>query len=217
MPSLSRFAAAVAVAAVAFAAGAATPVPAPRTDIPAKPGLKTAVFAGGCFWGVEAVFRRVNGVTSAVSGYAGGTTPNPTYESIGTGTTGHAESVEVVFDPAKVSYGQLLHVFMSVVHDPTQLNRQGPDIGTQYRSAIFYLDDEQQRVARAYIAQLDGAKAFPKRIATEVAPLKKFYRAEDYHQDYVAKHPTQPYIVVHDLPKIAAFKQQFPKLYTDPR
>lgn len=199
---------------LAPAVALAAPLPAPTIDAaPTKAGQQTAVFAGGCFWGVEAVFRHVKGVTKAVSGYAGGTTKNPTYESVSSGRTGHAESVQVTFDPAQVSYGQLLRVFMSVAHDPTELNRQGPDEGTQYRSAIFYVDAEQQKVARAYIAQLDAAKAFPQPIVTQVASLSTFYAAEAYHQDYLASHLTQPYIVMHDLPKLEALKQQFPGMY----
>lgn len=199
----------------ATAAASAAPLPAPKHDADPRAttsGNETAVFAGGCFWGVEAVFRHMNGVTRAVSGYAGGRTPDPSYEMVSTGRTGHAESVEVTFDPKVVSYGQLLRVFFSVAHDPTELNRQGPDVGTQYRSAIYYRNDEQKRIASAYIAQLDGAKVFPVKIVTEVAPLAKFYPAEAYHQDYLARHPTQPYIVYNDLPKLEALKKQFPSL-----
>lgn len=193
---------------------AAAPVPAPALDMkaPSSGGSQTAVFAGGCFWGVEAVYRHLNGVTRAVSGYAGGTTPNPTYDTVTSGRTGHAESVEITFDPQVVSYGTLLRVFFSVAHDPTELNRQGPDVGTQYRSAIYTTNDEQRRIAAAYIAQLDGAKAFPAKIVTELAPLSKFHPAEAYHQDYVARHPTQPYIVYNDLPKLDALKRQFPSM-----
>jgi peptide-methionine (S)-S-oxide reductase len=194
----------------------AGPLPDPAADVPlAKTkGTATAVFAGGCFWGVEAVFENVKGVSNAVSGYAGGTTVSPTYEQVTTGRTGHAESVQVTYDPSQVTYGQLLKVLFSVAHDPTQLNRQGPDVGTHYRSAIFFSDPEQQRVAQAYIAQLDGAKAFRKKIVTQVAPLKAFYPAETYHQDYVVKNPDQPYIVIHDLPKLAALKRELPGLYS---
>jgi len=192
----------------------AAALPSPTLDAaPAAKGPQTAVFAGGCFWGVEAVFRHVKGVSSAVSGYAGGTVKNPTYEMVSSGRTGHAEAVHVTYDPAQVSYGQLLRVFMSVAHDPTELNRQGPDVGTQYRSAIYFVNDEQQRVARAYIAQLDAAKAFPRPIVTEVAPLAQFYPAEAYHQDYLASHKTQPYIVYNDLPKLDALKKEFPAIY----
>jgi peptide-methionine (S)-S-oxide reductase len=173
----------------------------------------TAVFAGGCFWGVEAVFKHVRGVTSAVSGYAGGTAKTAHYEIIGTGLTGHAESVQVTYDPSQISYGQLLRVFFSVAHDPTQLNRQGPDAGTQYRSAIFYADPDQQRIAQAYIDQLSNAKTFARPIVTQLTPLNAFYPAEDYHQDYLAKHPESMYIVVNDLPKLNNLRQEFPQIY----
>jgi peptide-methionine (S)-S-oxide reductase len=196
----------------AVSAGAS--LPAPATDIAAASvkGPQTAVFAGGCFWGVEAVFRHVKGVNSSVSGYAGGTR-SADYEQVSTGETGHAESVKVTYDPTQVTYGELLRVFFSVAHDPTQLNRQGPDRGTQYRSAIFYTDDAQKRVALAYIEQLNNAKVFADPIVTQVAPLPAFYAAESYHQNYLAMHKTQPYIVIYDLPKLAALKQQFPDLY----
>jgi peptide-methionine (S)-S-oxide reductase len=198
------------------AAGGAVSLPAPAADVPAAAGKgpQTAVFAGGCFWGVEAVFRHVKGVTSAVSGYAGGAARTADYEMVSTGTTGHAESVQVTFDPAQVSYGQLLRVFFSVAHDPTQLNRQGPDVGTQYRSAIFFANEDQKNVAKAYVNQLNQAKVFPRPIVTQVDSLPAFYPAEAYHQDYAALHPTQPYIVIHDLPKVANLKEQFPALYT---
>jgi len=197
------------------AAIADAPLPAPSVDVAKSSagGSQTAVFAGGCFWGVEAVFRHVNGVSRAVSGYAGGKTQRPTYEMVSSGMTGHAEAVEVTFDPAQVSYGQLLRVFFSVAHDPTELNRQGPDVGTQYRSAIFYVNGEQRRVAEAYIAQLGAAKAFLGPIVTQVASLTAFYPAEAYHQNYLALHPTEPYIVYNDLPKLDALKAQFPSLY----
>ncbi len=198
------------------AAERAVVLPAPAVDIPATAlkGPQTAVFAGGCFWGVEAVFRHVKGVSSAVSGYAGGGASTANYMTIGTGMTGHAEAVQVTYDPAKVSYGQLLKVFFSVVHDPTQLNRQGPDHGTQYRSAIFTENDEQKRVAKAYVAQLGAAKVYPGAIVTEIVPLPAFYPAEAYHQNYLALHPNEPYIVFNDLPKVANLKAQFPDLYT---
>ena len=176
---------------------------------------ETAVFAGGCFWGTQAVFERVKGVLNTTAGYAGGSAATATYNQVVTETTGHAESVEVVYDPSQITYGQLLRIFFSVAHDPTELNRQGPDVGTSYRSAIFYTNDEQKRIAKAYIAQLDAAKVFPKPIVTEVTPLKGFYRAEDYHQDYALKNPTNPYIKICDLPKISALKQQFPELFVD--
>lgn len=175
--------------------------------------VDTAVFAGGCFWGIEAVFEHIKGVQSAVSGYTGGRTPSPSYEDVSTGSTGHAESVRVVYDPSVVSYGQLLQVFFSVAHDPTQLDRQGPDHGTQYRSAIFYRTKEQQQAAEAYVKQLTAAKTFAKPIVTQIVPLARFYPAEDYHQDYMVHHPDQPYIVYNDAPKVAHLKQRFPQLY----
>jgi len=205
-------------AAVAFAVSAAAlaaAMPDPVVDAP-KAGAKgqaTAVFAGGCFWGVEAVFKHVKGVTRATSGYAGGSAKTASYELVGSGTTGHAESVEVVYDPSQISYGQLLKVFFSVAHDPTQLNRQGPDVGTQYRSAIFFSNPDQQRIAQAYVAQLQDAKLFSRPIVTQVAPLQGFYPAEAYHQDYLARHPESMYIVINDLPKLAQLKVQWPDLY----
>jgi peptide-methionine (S)-S-oxide reductase len=190
-------------------------LPDPKVDTPlaAAKGTRTAVFAGGCFWGVEAVFRHVKGVTQAVSGYAGGDARTAKYEIVSSGDTGHAESVRVTYDPSRITYGQLLKVFFSVAHDPTELNRQGPDTGTQYRSAIFFADAEQKRVADAYIAQLQAARVFPRRIVTQVTPLKAFYEAESYHQNYLALHPDQPYIVFNDLPKLANLQKQFPALY----
>jgi peptide-methionine (S)-S-oxide reductase len=184
--------------------------PTPR---PAASGLATAVFAGGCFWGVDAVFKHVNGVSEVVSGYAGGSAATAHYSIVGTGTTGHAESVKITYDSSKISYADLLKVFFSVAHDPTQLNRQGPDVGPQYRSAIFYADDQQKEIARRYIDQLNQAKVFSKPIVTQVSALDKFYPAEDYHQNYLALHPTQPYIVFNDLPKIAQLKKELPNLY----
>jgi peptide-methionine (S)-S-oxide reductase len=206
--------AALAMSQASTAASNAVSLPAPATDIAATSaaGPQTAVFAGGCFWGVEAVFRHTKGVTRAVSGYAGGAKAAD-YETVSSGSTGHAESVQVTYDPAQVSYGQLLKVFFSVAHDPTQLNRQGPDVGTQYRSVIFYVDDEQKRVAQAYIAQLTKAKAFADPIVTQVTSLPAFYPAESYHQNYLALHPYQPYIVYNDLPKLAHLREQFPDLY----
>ena len=194
-------------------------IPAPAVDETAKTGgmLQTAVFAGGCFWGVQGVFQRVQGVTQAVSGYAGGARETASYEMIGGGRTGHAEAVKVTYDPTRVSYAQLLHIFFSVVHDPTQLNRQEPDVGTQYRSAIFYADAAQKQTAERYIAQLDAAKAYREKIVTELAPQqsKPFYPAEDYHQDYLTLHPTQPYIASWDLPKIANLQKLFPKEFRE--
>jgi peptide-methionine (S)-S-oxide reductase len=211
----AAFAAVLAMAIQADVAIAGSPLPAPAVDIPAASvqGPQTAVFAGGCFWGVEAVFRHVKGVSKAVSGYAGGSFKTADYERVSTGSTGHAESVEVTYDPAQVSYGELLRIFFSVAHDPTQLNRQGPDYGTQYRSAIFFTNDEQKRVAQAYIEQLGQAKAYASPIVTQLVALPAFYPAEAYHQNYLALHPTQPYIVYHDLPKLAQLKQQFPERY----
>jgi peptide-methionine (S)-S-oxide reductase len=193
------------------------PVPPAKVDAPlaASAGKQTAVFAGGCFWGTQAVFERVKGVISTAAGYAGGAAGTATYEQVTTETTGHAESVQVVYDPSRITYGQLLRVFFSVAHDPTELNRQGPDVGTSYRSAIFYTNEEQKRVADAYIAQLDAAKVFGKAIVTEVTPLKGFYRAEDYHQDYALKNPASPYIQICDLPKVRALKAEFPDLFVD--
>ncbi|HMC54790.1 MAG TPA: peptide-methionine (S)-S-oxide reductase MsrA [Gemmatimonadaceae bacterium] len=175
----------------------------------------TAVFAGGCFWGVEAVFEHVRGVLRVTSGYAGGTVTSPSYEEVSDGTTGHAESVQVIYDPSQISYGTLMRIFFSVAHDPTQLNRQGPDAGTQYRSAIFYASDSQRREATAYIAQLTDSKYFKRPIVTQIAALAAFYPAEDYHQDFAAKHPLHPYIVINDRPKVVALKQQFPELYRE--
>jgi len=179
------------------------------------PGKQTAVFAGGCFWGVQAVFQRLKGVTATAAGYAGGTAETATYQQVVTETTGHAESVEVIYDPSVITYGQLLRVYFSVAHDPTQLNRQGPDVGISYRSEIFYDNEEQKRLATVYIAQLDAAKVFPSRIVTKVTPLKRFYRGEEYHQDYALKNPSNPYIEVCDRPKINALQKQFPELFVD--
>ena len=198
-------------------AASKTPIPAAKVDQPlaSTPGKETAVFAGGCFWGTQAVFERVKGVIHTTAGYAGGSAATATYDQVTTETTGHAESVEVVYDPSKITYGELLRIFFSVAHDPTQLNRQGPDVGSSYRSAIFYLGDDQKRIANAYIAQLDSAKVFQGRIVTEITPLKGFYRAEDYHQDYALHNPENPYIQVCDRPKVETLKQQFPDLFVD--
>jgi peptide-methionine (S)-S-oxide reductase len=173
---------------------------------------ETAVFAGGCFWGVEAVFDAVKGVSDAVAGYAGGNKTTAHYEIVSSGTTGHAESVQITYDPSKISYGQLLKIYFSVAHDPTELNRQGPDEGTQYRSEIFYTNDEQKLVAEVYIQQLNAAKVFRKPIVTKVAPLQGFYPAEDYHQHYVAHNPRQPYVAINDIPKLARLREEFPEL-----
>ena len=174
-------------------------------------GLQTAVFAGGCFWGVQGVFEHVKGVTKAVSGYAGGSVANPGYEQVSSGSTGHAESVSVTFDPTRVSYGTLLRIFFSVALDPTQVNRQGPDSGTQYRSALFTSGPEQERVAKAYVAQLEAAHAFSRPIATQIDPAGPFYPAEDYHQDYLLHHPDSPYIAAFDLPKVRSLQTAFPE------
>ena len=190
-------------------------VPAVGAELAAAPAEDTAVFAGGCFWGVEAVFDHVKGVKRAISGYAGGDLANPTYEQVSTGDTGHAESVEVIYDPSQVSYGKLLQIFFSVAHDPTQLNRQGPDHGTQYRSAIFYRNAQQEQVVESYIKQLTAAKTFSRPIVTQVAKLKGFYQAEDYQQDYLEHHPNQLYIVINDKPKLAALQKEFPDIYRE--
>jgi peptide-methionine (S)-S-oxide reductase len=198
----------------ASASGRAVTLPDPQVDAPlAATGDSTAVIAGGCFWGIQAVFQHVKGVKSAVSGYSGGAASTADYELVGTGTTGHAESVRVTYDPSQISYGQLLKIFFSVAHDPTELNRQGPDDGPQYRSVIFYSGDEQHRIAAAYVSQLQQAKAFPHKIVTEISPLKGFYEAEAYHQNYATRHPNDPYIVINDAPKVAHLKQQFPAIY----
>jgi peptide-methionine (S)-S-oxide reductase len=198
------------------AVGPVVEIPAPAVDEPAGSGVETAIFAGGCFWGIQAVFQHVAGVESAVSGYAGGTVVKPTYEQVGTETTGHAESVKVTFDPSKVSYGKLLQVFFSVAHDPTQLNMQYPDQGPSYRSALFTMSDEQAKVAKAYIAQLDAAKKFPKKIVTEVTHYTNFYQAEDYHQDNgTTLKRNAGYVMTFDLPKIQALKVTFTDLWRE--
>lgn len=219
---MNRLLTAVAVPALVLALGCsrastATPLPDPAVDIPlaAASGSRTAVLAGGCFWGMEGVFEHVRGVTRVESGYAGGSADTATYGQVSSGRTGHAESVRIAYDPARITYGQLLKVFFSVAHDPTERNRQGPDTGTQYRSAIFYTDAAQKRVADAYIAQLQKGDAFPRPIATQVARLPAFYPAEAHHQHYLVEHPEQPYIVINDLPKIAALKRLLPSLYVD--
>ena len=215
--------AALSVAAVLHWSGAgarstaAVALPAPAVDVPAsaKSSRQNVVFAGGCFWGVQAVFQHIKGVTEATSGYAGGAADTAKYGLVSTGGPGHAESVRVTFDPAQVSFGQLLQVFFSVAHDPTELNRQGPDEGTQYRSAVFFTTPDQQRVTAAYIAQLEGNKLLGGRIVTQVAPLAAFYPAETYHQDYARRHPDDPYIRINDAPKVAHLRQLFPALYSD--
>ena len=215
--SLQRFSIGMLVTAVTALAASNLPIPPASVDVPLakQPGKETAVFAGGCFWGTQSVFQRVRGVLSTTAGYSGGSAKTATYKQVVTETTGHAESVEVIYDPSRITYGQLLRIFFSVAHDPTQLNRQGPDVGTSYRSAIFYANEDQRRLAQAYIAQLDREKVFPKAIVTEVTPLKAFYGAEDYHQDYAYYNPENPYIQVCDRPKIEALRQQFPELFQE--
>jgi peptide-methionine (S)-S-oxide reductase len=219
----SSFAAAAAIALLAASpwmgathAEEGIPIPAPATDeAPMAAQSEVAVLAGGCFWGVQGVFQHVAGVTQAVSGYAGGTADTAHYELVGGGDTTHAEAVQITFDPTKISYGKILQIYFSVAHDPTQLNYQGPDRGPQYRSTIFPTSDEQARVASAYIAQLDAAKVFGDLIVTTLEPGKAFYPAEDYHQDYLTLNPTQPYIVINDLPKVDNLKRLFPELYRE--
>lgn len=189
------------------------PVPEADATLAKTTGSETAVFAGGCFWGVQGVFQHVKGVTAATSGYAGGTVENPYYELVSSGSTGHAESVQVTYDPSQITYGKLLMIFFAVAHDPTQTNRQGPDIGTQYRSAIFYRNDEQKNIAEHYIAKINSAKVYEHPIVTEVQPFRAFYRAEDYHQDYLAQHPDDSYIKYNDLPKLERLKETYPALY----
>ena len=220
VPTLSALA--IAAAVVAFSTHGAKPLPAGETSaavMPAEPApvgvaaaSDTAVFAGGCFWGVEAVFENLEGVSEAVSGYAGGSGQSPSYEEVSSGTTGHAEAVRVIYDPARISYDQLLQVFFTVAHDPTQLNRQGPDVGTQYRSAVFYRDAAQQQAAEGSIAKLRDGKVWSGKIVTEVSPLRAFHPAEEYHQNYLVRHPTQPYIVINDMPKLEELRKRYPAL-----
>ena len=199
----------------AISAEDAVVIPPAAMDEKAAPGSETAIFAGGCFWGVQGVFQHVKGVKTAISGYTGGSAADAHYEDVGGGTTGHAESVQVTFDPKVVSYGEILRIYFSVAHDPTQMNRQGPDVGTQYRSAIFPRDEVQRKVAQQYIAQLDAAHVFARPLATTVEPGKTFYRAEDYHQDFLVRNPTYPYIVYNDLPKVENLKRLFADRYAD--
>jgi peptide-methionine (S)-S-oxide reductase len=200
---------------VLAAALTAAELPAPDADLPSASGrMATAVLAGGCFWGVDAVFKHTKGVSEVVSGYAGGSKVTAHYEIVSTGLTGHAESVKVTYDPSQISYGKLLLIYFGVAHDPTQLNRQGPDAGKQYRSAIFYATEEQKRVAEAYIRQLNAAKVFPRPIMTQLEPLAGFYPAEEYHQNYLARNPGNPYIVYNDLPKLTELQKRFPELWT---
>jgi len=200
---------------LALAAEDAVPLPPPAQDATTSDGYQTAVLAGGCFWGVQGVYQHTKGVIDAISGYAGGDAKTATYDQVSTGQTGHAEAVEIRFDPKQISYGKILQIFFSVVHDPTQLNRQGPDIGSQYRSEIFTTTDEQAKIANAYIAQLSAAKAFKAPIVTKLAPLTKFYRAEAYHQNYMAINPNQPYILFNDRPKVDNLKHLFAADYRD--
>ena len=205
---------------IAMATTRKEPIPAPIRDIVAPEAgyeageTETAVLAGGCFWGAQSVFQRVKGVLKTTVGYSGGAAETADYKTVCQTETGHAEAIEIVFDPARITYGTLLRIYFSVFHDPTQLNRQGADIGTSYRSAIFYTDDQQREVAQAYVKQLDAAHVFPKPIVTQIVPLIAFYPGEDYHQDYAMKNPHNPYIQVCDIPKIAALEQQFPTLFT---
>jgi len=201
----------------ASAAGGSPVLPNPVVDAPlaGNASEQTAVVSGGCFWGIQAVFQHVKGVKNATSGYSGGSAATAEYEVVSTGETGHAESVKISFDPTQISYGKLLKVFFSVAHDPTQLNRQGPDTGSQYRSVIFYANEEQKQIAEAYISQLEQAKSFPRPIVTQVVPLKAFYAAEAYHQNYATLHPDNPYIAINDAPKVEHLRQQFPDLYKE--
>jgi len=203
------------VVAPSLAAEDAVVIPAPAIDVPASDGIQTVVVAGGCFWGVQGVFQHTAGIVDAVSGYAGGSKSTANYETVSTGSTGHAESVQIKYDPKKISYGKILQIFFSVAHNPTELNHQGPDSGTQYRSAIFTTSDQQNKVAQAYIAQLDAAKIYKKPIVTKVGPLQGFYPAEAYHQDYLTLHPNQPYIAYNDIPKVENLKKLFAQNYLD--
>jgi peptide-methionine (S)-S-oxide reductase len=219
---LSLYAAAIGALAItafavapSFASEDAVVIPAPAMDAQPSDAVQTAVLSGGCFWGVQGVFQHTAGVVSAVSGYAGGNKATAQYDIVSTGTTGHAESVQVKYDPKKISYGKLLQIFFSVAHNPTELNRQGPDSGTQYRSAIFTTSDEQKKVADAYVAQLNAAKVFGKPIVTKIGPLQGFYAAEGYHQDYLTLHPSQPYIAFNDIPKVENLKKLFAENYTE--
>jgi peptide-methionine (S)-S-oxide reductase len=200
-----------------FAKAVTTPDPVVNDSLAPQTGQQTLVLSGGCFWGIQLVFEHVKGVTKVTAGYAGGAAKTAQYETVSTGTTGHAESVKIVYDPSKVTLGEILKVFFSVAHDPTELNRQGPDEGTQYRSAIFYADENQAKIARAYINQLDQAKVFPQKIVTQLTPLSGFYPAEGYHQDYAVLNPTNPYIMFNDLPKVDHLRKQLPELYVKDR
>lgn len=194
---------------------ASFPKPAVDNPVSTSHGQETAVVSGGCFWGVQALYEHTRGVLSATSGYAGGSADTAHYDTVSSGNTGHAESVRIIFDPFQITYGQVLMIFFSVAHDPTELNKQGPDWGSQYRSAVFYSNPDQKKIAEAYIAQLSAAKIYPQKIVTQILPLTAFYPAENYHQDYVKRHPDNPYIVINDLPKLANFRKLYPELYRD--
>lgn len=212
---VSKFLIVAAIFLIATSVSSASIIPDPVVDSQRTPvkGLRTAVLGGGCFWGLQAVFEHVRGVTAVTAGYSGGSAQTANYETVSEGFTGHAEAVRITYDPSRITYGQLLKVFFSVAHDPTEINRQGPDTGTQYRSVIFYADEEQRRIAYAYINQLNQAKVFERPIATQVAGLHGFYKAESYHQDFAISHPDDPYIVINDLPKIANLRKQMPNMY----
>jgi peptide-methionine (S)-S-oxide reductase len=212
MPAPYRLLVPALAALVAAPAAMSTSSPAPA-PVGITVSSDTAVFAGGCFWGVEAVFEHLDGVSNVVSGYAGGSSPSPSYDAVSSGTTGHAEAVQVVYDPAQISYEQLLQVFFTVAHDPTQLNRQGPDVGTQYRSAVFYRTAAQKQATERHIAKLQDAGVYRQKVVTQVAPLAAFHVAEGYHQNYLVRHPDQPYIVINDLPKLEELRKRFPALY----
>jgi peptide-methionine (S)-S-oxide reductase len=197
--------------------GISSSFPKPEIDQPVATASRheVAVLSGGCFWGIQAIYQHTKGVVSATSGYSGGNAENAHYETVGSGKTGHAESVRLVYDPRQITYGQILMIFFAVAHNPTELDKQGPDWGTQYRSAVFYASEEQKKIATAYIAQLEKARVYPQKIVTQVVPLTDFFPAEGYHQDYVRHHPNEPYIVINDLPKLGRFKRQFPELYRE--
>src|SRR5260370_7460218 len=217
--NLSRFLFAAAVISVLTTVSSAAAIPDPVVDSPreAANGLQTVVLGGGCFWGLQAVFEHVKGVSNVTAGYSGGSAETANYEAVSDGLTGHAEAVRITYDPSKITYGQLLKVFFSVAHDPTEIDRQGPDDGTQYRSVIFYSNEGQRRIAQAYINQLNQAKVFERPIATQVVGLRRFYKAESYHQDFAVKYPNDPYIVEHDLPKLANPRKEMPSLYVPKR
>jgi peptide-methionine (S)-S-oxide reductase len=216
---VSRLLIIAAVLSIAATVSSGSVIPDPVVDSQRTPvrRLQTAVLGGGCFWGLQAVFEHVKGVTAVTAGYSGGSAETANYEAVSDGLTGHAEAVRITYDPSKITYGQLLKVFFSVAHDPTELNRQGPDVGTQYRSVIFYANEEQRRIAQSYIHQLNQAKVFERPIATLVVGLQRFYMAESYHQDFAISHPDDPYIVINDLPKVANLRKQIPNLYVPKR